>query len=101
MYFKGSAFLFLSEAKRVMEEVRWERVMEEVRRESRRSEEQEPTINVEKCFKYDECIICLTNLPNVLFCNCGHIAICEECEKMKSLNACPICKTKITIKRMV
>ena len=29
-------------------------------------------------FKNDDCVICLTNLPNVLFCNCGHIAICTE-----------------------
>ena len=43
----------------------------------------------------------LTNLPNVLFCNCGHLCLCEECDKMKSLNACPICKTKIMIKRIV
>ena len=82
---------------------------EEVRRVlslgARRSEyyeqeesEEEPIINIRKSFKYDECIICLTNLPNVLFCNCGHIAICEECDKMKSLNTCPICKTKSTIK---
>ena len=69
--------------------------------EDKDQDEDEPIIKVEKSFKYDECIICLTNQPNVLFCNCGHIAICEECYKMKSLNACPICKTKITIKRMV
>ena len=32
-------------------------------------------INTFKSFKSDECIICLTNLPNILFCNCGHIHI--------------------------
>ena len=69
--------------------------------EDKDEDEEEPIINIEKSYKYDECIICLTNQPNVLFCNCGHIAICEECDKMKSLNTCPICKTKITIKRMV
>ena len=56
-------------------------------------------INADKSFKSDECVICLTNLPNVLFCNCGHIAICVECDKTKSLKNCPICKTKNTIKR--
>ena len=69
--------------------------------EDKDEDEEEPIINIEKSFKYDECIICLTNQPNVFFCNCGHIAICEECDKMKTLNTCPICKTKITIKRIV
>ena len=31
--------------------------------------------------------------PSVLFCNCGHLCECEECYKLKSLSACPICKT--------
>ena len=56
-------------------------------------------INADKSFKSDECVMCLTNLPNVLFCNCGHIAICVECDKTKSLKNCPICKTENAIKR--
>ena len=74
---------------------------EENEEESEEESEEEPKINMEKSFKSDECIICLTNLPNVLFCNCGHLSICEECGKMKSLNTCPVCKTKNTIKRTV
>ena len=42
-------------------------------------------INAVQTFKSNECVICLTNQPNILFCNCGHIAICEECERVKSL----------------
>ena len=56
-------------------------------------------INADKSFKSDECVICLINLPNVLFCNCGHIAMCLECDKTKSLKKCQICKTENTIKR--
>ena len=41
-------------------------------------------INADQTFKSNECVICLTNLPNVLFCNCGHLAICEECDRTKS-----------------
>ena len=52
-----------------------------------------------KPFKSDECVICLTNTPNVLFCNCGHLCVCIECDKVKSLNTCPVCKTETTIKR--
>ena len=58
-------------------------------------------INTFQSFKSDECVICLTNSPNILFCNCGHIAICVECDKVKSLKNCPVCKTKNTIKRTI
>ena len=63
------------------------------------NDEKETKINTEQTFKSDECVICLTNPPNVLFCNCGHIAICVECDKVKSLKDCPTCKTETTIKR--
>ena len=57
-------------------------------------------INPSKIFKSDECVICLTNQPIILFCNCGHIPICTECYKLKSLSACPVCKTQNEIIRM-
>ena len=67
-----------------------------------REEEEEPKIiNAEQIFKSDECTICLSNPPNVLFCNCGHLCICKECDKTKRLKNCPICKTENTIKRIV
>ena len=61
----------------------------------------EKRINTTKSFKSDECVICLTNPPNVLLCNCGHIAKCVECDKVKSLENCPVCKTENTIKRIL
>ena len=61
--------------------------------------EEEKTINSSQVFKTDECVICLTKPPNILFCNCGHIAICTECVKIKSLGVYPICKTENTIFR--
>ena len=61
----------------------------------------ERKINASKTFKSDECVICLTNPPNVLFCNCGHLCLCVECEEMKSLKFCPVCKTENTIKRTI
>ena len=54
--------------------------------------EKPKVINLFKIFKYDECIICMNDKPNILFCNCGHIPICTECYKLKSLSACPVCK---------
>ena len=50
------------------------------------------------------CNICLTNPPNVLFCNCGHIPICVECDVVKGFyvcSVCPICKTENSIKRTI
>ena len=53
--------------------------------------------NKNKIFRSNECVICLTEPPNVLFCNCGHICICTECSKIECLEECPICKTENTI----
>ena len=58
-------------------------------------------INLFKIFKSEECIICLTNQPNVLFCNCGHLCYCVKCYKIKTLSTCPICKTDNEIIRML
>ena len=56
-------------------------------------------INSSLSFKSNECVICLTNPPNVLFCNCGHLCLCSECERKKLSNKCPICKTENEILR--
>ena len=61
----------------------------------------EKIINSTQIYKSDECVICLTNPPKVLFCNCGHIPICTECNKMKTLKTCPVCKTENTILRVI
>ena len=58
-----------------------------------------PIINSSLSFKSNECVICLTNPPNVLFCNCGHLCLCSECERKKLSNKCPICKTENEIIR--
>ena len=36
-------------------------------------------INDLKVFKSDECITCFDSSPNILFCNCGHLCLCEGC----------------------
>ena len=58
-------------------------------------------INSIQTFKTGDCVICLTKPPQVLFCNCGHLCICTECNKMKTLKTCPICKTENTILRVI
>ena len=62
---------------------------------------EEKIINRSKSFKSDECVICLINLPNVLFCNCGHLALCEKCSEIECFGICPICKTENTILRII
>ena len=58
-------------------------------------------INSIQTFKSDECVICLTNPPQVLYCNCGHLCLCVECNKMETLKTCPVCKTENTILRVI
>ena len=65
------------------------------------TDEEDEQINTSKSFKSDECVICLSNPPNVLFYNYGHLCLCVECEDVKSLVVCPICKTKNMIKRTI
>ena len=59
------------------------------------------TINEIKTFKTDECVVCLENKNNVLFCNCGHLCVCEKCIEIKRLTKCPVCKTENTILRII
>ena len=50
--------------------------------------------NENKTLKSDECAVCLSNPPNVLFCNCGHLSICSGCfETIRQVkNQCVVCK---------
>ena len=79
---------------------------QEVEEEIRRAEvfmwreEEDFSINDFKTFKLEECAICLEKEPKVLFCNCGHICICDECF-VKKLDNCPVCKVESTILRMI
>ena len=58
-------------------------------------------INIGKIFKTEECVICLLAKPNILYCNCDHICICNECNKIKKLNVCPVCRTENTTLRII
>ena len=45
-----------------------------------------------KSFKEDKCIICFESKPNILFCNCGHLNLCESCYNNLENNKCPKCR---------
>ena len=54
-----------------------------------------------KCKKEDTCCICLTNPPNIILTDCGHICICENCNKNIIELKCPLCRTLITQPRLI
>jgi len=57
------------------------------------------TIRNMQIFAIEECAICMSNIPTILFIPCGHSCICSECEKIlcKQLHYdCPLCRRKIT-----
>ena len=81
--------------------LREEEEEEEDEEKSEDEEEKQIIINTDKSFKLNECVISLINTPIFLFCNCGHLSLCVECDKVKSLNICPVCKTGNTIKRTI
>ena len=59
------------------------------------SEEKDPYnqhINTNKTFRTEECLICTDNLPNVIFCGCGHLCVCEDCIKSYQSYKCPMCR---------
>ena len=43
-------------------------------------------------FKEDNCIVCMENKPNILFCNCGHLVICSNCFQSYNDNKCIKCR---------
>ena len=45
-------------------------------------------------FVHDECLICVTNIPNILYSNCGHMCICNSCDALEVINICPMCRTE-------
>ena len=84
-YYRGSGY--------VEEEEEYEESEDNGRRE-------EFPINDSKTFKEDQCVICLEEEPKVLFCNCGHLCICEKCLVCRFDN-CPVCKKENTILRII
>ena len=64
-------------------------------------EESTPPKPLEKTFKLDQCVICLDRNPGVLFINCNHICVCNECEETHPSTQCPCCRTKVSRKLLI
>ena len=61
----------------------------------------EERINNIQSYKEDNCIICFETKPNILFCNCAHLVVCEECFNKLENNKCPKCRRKNEIIRKI
>ena len=59
------------------------------------------TKNNKKCKKEETCCICLSSPSNILFTNCGHLCICENCDNKLSEAKCPLCRTKVTQQKII
>ena len=58
-------------------------------------------INSESTYKTSNCVICSFSIPNVLFCNCGHITICSNCYRNYNKKQCVSCRMLNTIVRII
>jgi hypothetical protein len=49
-------------------------------------------------FPEQECVICLSNVPELLFVKCGHKAACKACGERSIVDKCPLCRAPILAK---
>ena len=54
-----------------------------------------PPVTIETPFISDNCSICLSNIPNIIFFPCLHQSVCSECEEVGKLLKCSVCRKKI------
>ena len=89
-------------------EERARRLRGEIERLEGLREEKDLQINV-RSTREDTCCVCLVNPPNIMFSNCGHLCLCEECNDKFNSNhnfedgnlKCPMCRTEVTQKRIL
>ena len=61
-----------------------------------------------KCKKEETCCVCLSSPSNILFPDCGHLCICENCNNNITNSTdfneedlkCPLCRTVVTLPRI-
>ena len=58
-------------------------------------DDESPPVIVELPFIADNCSICLSNIPNILFLPCLHQSVCHHCEEIGKLVKCSVCRKKI------
>ena len=81
----------------------YDRAMDAYYEEQERESENrfiEPFAPLEETYKQECCVICLESTPSILFLECGHIALCEDCEKRKRSSnlseLCDVCRSPVS-----
>ena len=90
----------------VNERTRW--LEEQAQEAVRRPRAEDVRVNI-RSTKENMCCVCLTKPPNVMFSNCGHLCLCEECNDRLNDNhnfeegnlKCPMCRTEVSQKRII
>ena len=73
----------------------------EIEDESEEEEIEDDLVVVTKPFKTDQCVVCLSKEPKILFFNCLHYCVCSECEEANPFRKYPSCRTRIETKVMI
>ena len=66
--------------------------------EEDKDDEDTTPVAIRKPFHSDQCVVCLSKKPELLFVNCLHCCVCLECEETNPFRRCPSCRTHISIK---
>ena len=45
--------------------------------------------------KEEECVVCYTNKPNIIYTDCYHLCVCSNCDEEGKLVNCPLCRMSI------
>ena len=83
--------------------------LQRVRQELEEIKAKEDLKSSKKCTKEETCCVCISKPSNVLFPNCGHLCLCEDCNKSLNDNhdfeegnlKCPMCRTEVTQQRII
>ena len=82
----------------VESEVEVEYESEDEEDEEEEDDEDTTPVAISKPFHSDQCVVCLSKKPELLFVNCLHCCVCLECEETNPFRRCPSCRTRISIK---
>ena len=61
-------------------------------------EEDTAPVAVSEPYITNQCVVCLSKEPGLLFIDCLHRCVCLECIKTSPFHKCPSCRTLISIK---
>ena len=61
------------------------------------SDEDELYISPRETYREDCCVICFEKGPNILYLDCGHIVVCDSCDRLKKTRRknCDVCRDEI------